>query len=339
MVNNYIIGKIRGESSTRYFFGKVEAIKKGVVYGVKEKNAHVKGLRAAFEIPERDVVVDLGSEPHPGKVYGQDVSIRFCGRKIHDFFGPICFMYKPKKDVAEKLWKAFDDAASILKKAKLPSPDDSLWEIQSIEVKSKWAGQYTHSSRADKDPHRFAIRPESVPLTVGDMVYVILHEYAHWLHANLATGKKLNARWIRLFNTSIKLQTVKREQSQALLKNLLGQADPPSDFKGQLDEEERNAFIWIMRAIKADHAVSIKELDCLFEAGYTQDVEALWPKNTLNKKDLRPVVSEYATTSFKELLAESFAFHFCKRKLPESVTKLLDDTLSYARAAADKTKE
>lgn len=336
MVNNYIIGKMRGESSTRYFFGKVEAIKKGVVYGVQEKNAHVKGLRAAFEIPERDVVIDLGTEPHPGKVYGQDVTNRFCGRKIHDFFGPICFMYKPKKEVSEKLWRALDDAAALLKKARLPEPENTLWEIQSVETKSKWAGYYIHSRRADKDPHRFAIRPESVPQTVGDMVYVILHEYAHWLHANLATGKKLNAKWIRLFNTSIKVQTVKREVSQSILKNLLAGTEIPSDFRGQLEEEERNAFNWIMRTIKADHAVSIKELDLLFEAEYKSDLEALWPKVTLNKKDLRPVVSEYATTNFKELFAESFAFHLGKRKLPEPVVKLVDDTMSYCRAAAGK---
>ena len=338
MVNNYIIGKARSESATSYFFGKVEAVKGGVVYGVREKNAHIKGLRQGFEISQRDVVVDLGATPHPGKVYGIDVSDRFCGRKIHDFFGPVCFMYKPKSEVSNKLWSAFDEAASILKKAKLPAPENTVWEVISCAVKSKYAGSYSHSKKPDKDPHRFRIRPESVPQTTGDIVYVILHEYAHWLHANVAKGKKLNAKWIRLFNTSIKLQTIKREQSQALLKQLLGGSEPPSDFKTQLEEEDRNAFNWILRTIRTDHAVSVYELDLLFDAEYKEDIEALWPKTTLNKKDLKPVVSEYATKNYHELFAESFAFYFCKKKLPESVTRLLENTLSYAKAAAGKSE-
>jgi hypothetical protein len=336
MLNSYIIGKHRSGEGVSYFFGKVEAVKKGTVYGVIEKNAHIKSLRKGFEIPERDVVVDLGTKPTPGKVYGQEVGSRFSGRKTHDFFGPICFMYSPKTAVAQKLWSAFDEAAAIIKRAKLPPPSNSVWEVQSLEIKSKWAGYYKHSRNPEKDPHRFSIRPESVPQTVGDLVYVILHEYAHWVHANLATGNQLNAKWIRLFNTSIKLQTIKREQSASILKQMLSGVEKPSDFRGQLDEGDRNAFNWIIRTIKADHAVSIRELDLLFEAEFKDDLEALWPKTTLNKKDLKPVVSEYATTNFSELFAESFAFHFCKKKLPESVSKLVEKTLSYCRANSEK---
>lgn len=336
MINNYIIGKLRGEQSTAYFFGKVEAVKKGVVYGTLEKNSHVKTLRSAFEIPVADVVIDLGEDPHPGKVYGQDVANRFMGRKTHEFFGQICFMYKPKKELSSKLWSALDEASSLLEKAKLPNPsDNSVWEIQGPIPKSKWAGYYQHSHKSEKNPHRFAIKPEAVPPTVGDLVYVILHEYAHWLHANYVTGKKLNAKWVRLFNTSIKLQTIGRDQSQRLLRQLLSGSESPTDFKTQLEESDRNAFNWILRAIKADHSVSIKELDLLFEAGYHDDLESLWPKVTLNKKDLKPVVSEYATVSFKELFAESFAFHLTKRKLPESVTKLIDHSISYAKATSN----
>jgi hypothetical protein len=337
MVNNYIIGKRRGETSTNLFFGKVESITKGIAYGVVEKDSHIKTLRAGFEIPVRDIVTDLGSAPHPGRVYGLEVTHRFVGRKIHDFFGSVCFMYKPPKSVSEKLFEAFDASSKILTKAGLPPPENAVWEINSSETSSKWAGYYKHSSKPEKNPHRFSIRPESVPQTVGDLTYVILHEYAHYLQANHATGKKLNARWIRLFNTSIKLQTIERSVSERLLKSLLDGNERPSDFRGQLEEEDRNAFNWIIRAVAKDHSVSIKELDLLFEAQYHDDIAGVWPKVTLNKKDLTPVVSEYATKNYHELFAEAISFYFTKKKLPESVVKLVEATIQYAKANQEKS--
>lgn len=333
MINNYIIGRQRSATGVHLFFGKVESISKGIVYGVREKNSHIKGLRSGFEIPVRDVVTDLGTDPHPGKVYGQDVSLRFSGRKTHDFFGQVCFMYPAKSELMKKLWSAFDEAAKILTKQGLPQPENSVWEIQSSAVKAKWAGYYKHSRKAEKDPHRFAIRPESVPATVGDLVYVILHEYAHYLHANhTSSAQKLQARWVRMFNTSIKLQTIPRSVSERLLRDLIKGEERPSDFRGQLEEDDRNAFNWIVRAIKADHSVSLSELDLLFVADFRADIEGVWPKVTLNKKDLKPVVSEYATVNYKELYAESHAFYWVKKKLPEGVVKLVQDTISYAKA-------
>ena len=281
-------------------------------------------------------MIDLGSNPHPGVVYGQDVTSRYLGSKRHDFFGQISFLYKPSSDVSKKLMEAFDHSASILTKAGLGEPMNSVWEVRSHEIKAKWAGYYKRSKAPEKNPHRFSIRPESVPVSIMELSYVILHEYAHHLHAENLTGPKINAAWVRLFNTSIKLQTIKKEQSQQLLDLLIDGEERPSDFKTGLEEDHRNAFNWIIRTIKADHAVSIKELDLLFEAGYKDDISSLWPKVTLNKKDLNPVVSEYATVSYRELFAEAFAFHFTKKKLPDGVTKLLEKSLSFARANTEK---
>lgn len=332
MEKNYIIGRTRLKEGTSLFFGKVESVKNGIVYGVKEKDSHVPGKRTAFEIPKKDVLIDLGANPHPGSVYGQEVTSRFEGRKHHDYFGPINFLYKPATDVTKKLMEAFDHAASVLQKAKIVAPQNSIWEIRSKDVKGKWAGFYARSKAPEKNPHRFSIRPESVPVSVIEMAYVILHEMGHHVHSEYLTSPKANAHWVRVFNTSIKLQTIKKEQSQNVLELLLDGEERPSDFKTGLDEEQRNTFNWIIRTIKADHSLSIKELDLLFEAGYKEDIRSVWPKVTLNKKDLKPVLSEYATVSYRELWAETFAYHFTKRKMPEGLAKLLDKSLSVARA-------
>lgn len=39
-----------------------------------------------------------------------------------------------------------------------------------------------------------------------------------------------------------------------------------------------------------------------------------------------------ATLNVKELFAECFAFYMTKRKLPEKVVKLLEKSISYAKA-------
>lgn len=334
-MSKYIIGRLRlNDNKFRIFYGKLETVSKGIAYGMYEKDMHIKSQRKGFEIPVKDILLDLGTDtPHPGKIYGIDVAHRFHGRRAHDFFGPIAFFYKPKKNVSELLWTAFDDAAKALEKAKLPQPEDdsTIWEVCGPEPKSKWAGFYKHSSNVEKMPHRFSIKPESVPLNSTDVMYVILHEYAHWLHANHLTSTKLNAAWIRLFNTSIKVQVIPRAKANQLLDTMLSGNEAPSDFKTGLDEDDRLAFNWIMRSIKNDKAVSIKELDYLFETDNKEDIRSLWPSVGLNKKDLRPIVSEYATVSYKELFAETFAFYFTKRKLPEGVKALLEKTLSHAR--------
>lgn len=335
--SHYIIGRAQSGSGPRLFFGKVQSRSGTILEGYIEKDAHVSSLRVSFEIPVKDVVLDLGTNPHPGSVYGFDTTNRFFTRKVHDFFGPICFFYKPDKAVAKKIFDAFDAAAKIIQKAGFDFPAGiSVWEIVPKESKGKWAGYFRKSKKPETNPHRFSIKPESAP--DSEWVYIILHEFSHYLHSSAMTGAKLNAAWIKLFNTSIRVRTIRKELSISLLENLVAGEDRPSDFKSSLDEDGRNAYNWILRTIKADHSVSIRELDTLFEADSKDEISNLWPQRTLHHKDLQPIVSEYATTAVHELIAESLAFYWTRRKLPSSITKLVEKSLSFAKANQEKTQ-
>jgi hypothetical protein len=333
---SFVIGKQRKEEGFDFFFGKVSGVSNGVVSGRIEKDFHVK--QKFFEVSTKDILVDLGANPHAGSVYGQDVTCRLTAKREHDFFGRIFWLYKPRKEAVTAIDDALDQAASILKKHKLPRlPDDVVLEMRSNEVKSKWAGYYKHSKAPDKNPHRISVKPESVSLRESDIVYCILHEYAHWFHHNCATGPKLNARWVRLFNTSIKLQTVTKADSASLMESLLGGQERPSDFKSTLDEDQRNQFNWICRTIKSDHALSVAELDLLFESDFKEDIRAVWPTRTLHKKDLKPVISEYACVNYKETFAEAMSMHLLKKKLPESVISMVEKSIEFGRANSEKT--
>jgi hypothetical protein len=327
---NYIVGKLRLEEGFTTVFGKVTEVAKGIITGRREKDSHIK--EEYFEISSKDVIINLGPDPHPGTVYGHEVTSRLCAKREHDFWGRYFWFYRPKKDVVSKLEEAMDNTAKLLKKLGLPALENTVLELKSKDVKGKWAGSYKHSKNPEKSPHRISLKPESMPVTAKDLTYVLLHEYAHWLHFNYVTGEKLNARWIRLFNTSIKTQTIKREQLKDMLERVVSSNVKPSDFRSDLDVDEKNQFNWIMRTIKAEHSVGLHELDILHEAECKEDIEALWPKSTLNKKDLKPVISEYATTSYFETLAEAFAYHLTKIKMPDAVVALVEKTIEQAKA-------
>lgn len=331
MKNNYIIGRQRTKESSKLFFGRISNVNQGIIEGYIEKDSHIQDRKSLFEIPLKDLILDLGQSPHAGSVYGFDVTNRYQGSILHPYFGRLCFFYKPEKEIKNKIIKAFDKAQSILEKLgfEIPYNGNSTWEINSKETKGKWAGSYRHSPKPEINPHRFSIKPESLP--DSEFVYVILHEWAHHIHKTAMTSPKLNAHWIKLFNTSIAAKTIKKEVSQRLLQALIAGEEVPSDFKSGLDEEDTLAFNWILRTIKSDNSVSVRELDILFSADYREDIEALWPQRTLFQRDLKPVVSEYATTSYHELIAESVAFYLTKRKLPQSIEKLTAKSLQLAR--------
>lgn len=334
---NYCIGISRGTGKPKTFLFKVGSLDKGIVTGVLEKNCHIQQLRNTIELPTKDIVVNLGADPFPGKVHGQDTSVLYRGRKEHDSFGTINWFYKPEKEVTTSLNAAFNKCYTTLKQNKLDfivDPLNCIWESLPFNGE-KFAGMYIRSNDVEKKPHRFQIRPEIMPAT--DYPYVIYHELGHHLHFEYMTGKKLNASWIRLYNTSIKVSAIKREKAQELLDGLLGQSENmPSDFKSVLSEEDSLIYKLILKAIGHRHSLSVKELDLLFEAEYYEDIKAIWPTRGISIRELAPIISDYATKNYKETIAEAFAFYMTKKKLPKEVHSLLEKSISYGRANSEK---
>jgi hypothetical protein len=336
--NDYAIFVTKGsaEKPGKPHLFKVTGQDKGIVTGILTKNSHIQTLKSSVEVPIKDVIINLGPEPYPGKVHGCDVTNLYSGKKEHPDFGYLYFMYKIDPEVGTKLFNAFTKAYKVLKQARLDfaiQPETCIWEIMPFHGE-KYAGMYTRSKNVEKSPHRYQIRPEIMP--ANDWPYVIYHEVGHHLHKEFATGSKLQAAWIQLYNSTIKVSNIKREQSTEMLDALLAQEDRPSDFKGSLSEEDALIYKLILKSIQQNHSISVKELDLLFEADYRDDIRAVWPTRGISKKDLAPVVSEYALRAWYELFAESVAFRLSGKKLPKEVESLVDRTFSYARSNHEK---
>jgi len=334
---DYVVAHDGSGNKKKSFLFKVESISKGIAEGTIEKDSHIKSRRFTIEAPVKNVIVNLGADPYPGKAYGHDLSTIYRGRKTHDFFGPTYWMYSPSNEIKTELFKAMDRAAKVLKTHQLEfvvNPNTCIWEIQPNNGEL-YAGMYKRMKNPEKSPHRLQIRPEVLPST--EFPYVIYHELGHHLHYEHVTGKKLNAQWIELFNTTIAVTSIKKEKSQELLDALLAQQDDlPSTFKSNLSEEDTLVYKTILKTITTQHSVTVKELDILFEADYKDEIKGVWPVRGFSKKDLAPVVSDYACKNYRELFAESFAFRMSGKKLPKAVDALLDKSISYAKANRER---
>lgn len=342
-VGEYVVGLAPG-SDKKTLLIKVEGITKGVAHGPIQKDAHVKDKMSIGEIPVGNLLINLGKDPRAGKVYGHDVGNLYRGKRVHPDFGTLYYMYAPEKSLRDDFDKALTRAYKTLKQADLDfivQTNTTIWEIQPF-TGGKYAGMYKRSSNVEKNPHRIQLKPEAKPEEATEenakaaWPYYIYHELGHHFHSEFMTGKKLNAQWVKLYNASIRVTDVPSEECEAMLNDLLSQEDVPSAFKANLDEEKTAFYQNILKFIKREHGVSVKELDILFEADYKDEIRGVWPVNGLTKKDLEPLVSEYGLVNYRELLADSFAFYLMGKKLPKQVQALMEKSISYAKANRER---
>lgn len=328
---DYCIARTEGKKD--YLFKALSDNDSKSVEAVVEKNSHIPGQRKTLTVELSDVILNLGSKPYPGKVYGYDVSALHYKRFDHSEFGMVHYFYKPSKDVLVDLNASMDKVAKRLKKQGLSFLlNDVLFEVYPY-ISGKYAGMFL-KSKQEGVMDRVQIHPEIMP--ASEYAYIWFHELGHRLHLSFCTSKKLNATWLKLYMTSIKPQTVKKDTSQKLLDLLLDGEEAPSDFKRGLEEEDALAFKWIVRTIQQVNAVSLKDLDTLFEAEMKEEIRSVWPVRNIAHKELAPIVTEYATVNVKELFAEVFALYMVGKKLPDSIVKLMEKSISYAKANREK---
>lgn len=293
------------------------------------KNYHIPKLRVIHEGLDgsQHIHLNLGSNPLMGDIYGHRISDVRRFKLEHDHLGDLHFFYRPEKDVKTALVKTGNIVNKRLSKIGLDKilGDEIVWEIKPF-TGEKYAGMYYRSVK-DGIPNRIQIFPEK--MDIQDFPYVFLHELGHHIHLEYARkNDQLESRWLKVFNTTIEVLDVPKEESSRLLKTLLSGETVPSRFKGTLeDDDSKEYFKLIVGWISKAHSVSTRDLDTLFRTERFDEIEYLWPrKSVLSKRNLKPEVSEYGTKNVKELVAESIAFHLCGKKLPSKIEKLLKQT-------------
>lgn len=306
---------------------KVKTVDDEMISVVYTVNQHIQELREFEDVKVEQVILNLGPTPKPGSVYGCSTESLFQATTDHSDFGKLYWMYKPEPQVVKSVHTAFNIVLKKLKKYGLEdlAQDEVVWECHPY-FKQKWAGMYMH---AKEGRSRILVRPEHSP--ADSYPYILAHEIGHRIHRQWLQHSGTEAKWVKLYNTSIQVSPI----DPALCKSMVKRLSPDfrlKDLKKSLDDDdEKLALKNILRTIKTNHGLTPHELDLLLKADEVDEVRDLWPEH-IDVKALAPVISEYATVNYAETIAEAIAMHLTGIQLPKSVVKLTERTLALAKA-------
>lgn len=306
---------------------KVKTADDDIINVVYTTNQHIQELREAEEVQKSSIILNLGPDPKPGSVYGCSTESLYRGPTEHPDFGKIYWMYKPEKQVVKSLNTAFNIVLKRLRKYGLEdlAQDQIVWEAHPY-YKQKWAGMYIH---AKEGRSRILIRPEHSE--ADSYPYILAHELGHRIHRQWLQHPGVEARWIKLYNTSIQVSPVDPQVCKSMVKKL-GPDFTLKDLKRGLDDDDEKAALkLILRSLKTNHGLTPHELDLLLKADEVDEVRELWPEH-VDLKSLAPVISEYATVNYAETIAEAISMHLTGMQLPKVVVKLTEKTLALAKA-------
>lgn len=315
------------------------------IHGRVERTPHIKEVSVSAS--PKDIVINLGKKPFPGKVYGYDLSRLYLGSREHSAFGDIHFFTRPEEKSVDSLWNALDNVAERLRKNGLSKLLELPCVYEVVPKHGKYAGMYHHPKDVEKTPGRVSISVGQEVLeaaSIGNYTYVMAHEIGHLAHFQcLADYPKLNAQWVEMFSRTIGPSKVSGERCYEIGKTLL--ANPEMGLKGfsaEADDETKADLKLILKWLREIKNVKSKEIDLLLQADSKTAIKtfkATWPTVDILSKGLKPSVTEYATVSWRELFAEAFAFYVCGKKLPMEVTELMEKSLSIIRNTLKATSK
>lgn len=293
---------------------------------------HLK--QQTVEVPHGDLVCNFGETPPEGIAFGFDYRHDILvTTKEHPQVGPVNFFYHPKKETGKALWSSYDNVANWLTKHKLGLLLQAPIEHDVVNRKAKYAGMFQASKRLDKTPCRITMNVESADSwSVNSMDYVVAHEYAHAIDYLLLTMfPKHRAKWLALYISTVEPLDIDAGVSKTLRKTLL-QAESVKTWLSGVDEDHKDDAKAVMRYFSSIRGLSTRDLDSLLSCDLAATIDELWPatEGASVRRNLKPVISEYATKNVKETIAEALAFYSVKAKLPSKVTTLTEAALDLA---------
>ena len=288
-----------------------------------EKDRHFSPKR--IEIQKHQIVLNLGADPAPGHVYGQDLANVYHGSIATDYgidFHKFSkFSEKVNVQVENSAGKALKalKAHGLLCVTQLPI----IYELK--QKTSKYAGMF----KSGKEVSRVMLFTHDTSNANFD-AYVLVHELAHAVDHYLVDSKELRSRWVKLYMHTIKPTTVPLSDAKAMWKPF-SVAASVSAWKSNFEEDVDRAKVnLILRMIKQAHGVSAHDLNALMATDDFGTIKELWPTSDLHSTELNPLITEYATKNVRETFAEALALHITGTKLPKQVIRLVDDTIQHA---------
>mgnify|MGYP003402399308 FL=1 len=328
---DYVV--VMSEGSTpaarKHDIWRVSTVKPDSIVARIEKVPHISPITSEFD--HSSVLVNLGSNPPAGVVYGYNMAERYRGAKTVESGIELHAFTKVSRERMDKLRLSFKRIHGRLDKLKLAwlLDENVVYELRGR--RGRWAGSFQRSKDVQKRPHRICYYLD-VEVTSND--YLILHEMGHLVEATLYEYPKLWAAWQKIYNKTVIPAVVDKKVSNELLESLVALGDEASirEWNSSLEEDAKPSARAVLRWIRQNRRVRPHDLDTLLIACEWDEVRSLWPDDTIETKhEIDPVVSEYATINCSELFAEAWAFKLTGIKLPKKVDALVDKTMSILR--------
>lgn len=299
--------------------------------GRLELDPHLKEVNLSCSANE--LLANLGKTPRPGKVYGYDLARLF--QRTED---ELHFFCTPEAEDLDKLMKGMERGRTLLAKKGFKRLVEACeYVIEVVPKQGKYAGMYKHSGNSDKNPNRLLMSVGADTLlnaSVASYTYVFLHEHCHAIHFQLlADHPNLNARWVNQFVNSIGSKSINQARCLELLTNIVAHEGSVREFIKSSDEEVQVDVKLVFRWLKEQRNLSPREIELLHTSKTPEakaTLEEVWPRSSIRSKKLKPLVTEYACKSWRELFAESCALYLMGKELPAKITALAEKSLSLA---------
>lgn len=273
--------------------------------------------RTKVDFKAKEIVVNLGKSPLPGKVYGVNIEPLF-RKEDTNICGEILFFVDFDDKQVAKTKNALIKAYKELKAKNLLIFDATV-EIRAAE--GKYAGWYKHLPKGPLDI--LCVKPNFDTMKDSDLRYVILHESAHGIWYR-GLSKKSIAKWIQMYEKHMALSECDEDALKEFLDEIKD-AGSIRDYLKSAEEEQKLSVKAALKHIKAVHSINAQHLDSLLRQN--EPIDEYWP-SFVEFSEKNFIISEYAATEPEEFFAEAFAYWITGKKLPKDVQKLLDISLS-----------
>lgn len=268
------------------------------------------------------IIANLGNlmvKPMLGSVFGIQIE-PFIKTLVHPDWGDVHFFKPITKEEGLAIKDELTKTAKLLRSKgffKFCKEGNLSTEIR--PQKSMNAGMYKYRTVSGEHADIMVLRP----YTGFPLRHVILHEAAHgvWFHQ---LSKQTHVKWVKLYKSFAKVRSYDHTDLLRIKKWYLKESTPVRDFKGSLEEVDAIIFEQCISFVRASTRLSIAHINLLAESRELENIMEYWP-NDLVDATFDTVVSDYSTKNVEELFAESFAFWMQGKKLPKSVTRLLEE--------------
>ena len=300
-----ILNVVLGKS----ILAKCSAVNKDGTRGKATMESKSDKPEPPVEFKTTEVLANLGSSPNTGSVYGIKVEpIR--ERLDSPFWGEIKIHHELDDDQRKMLKRTMSDVSTKMKSQNVPK---LAIETQIRTQAGKMAGFYKYQPKAESDVLCVKLDPD-----MSDLEYRFSHEYAHGIWYRCFTPKMKMA-WVNMFHDAIKISKYSDKDLHSMLEDIKTNGDVRAFAKENPDDLP--VLKAIFRYINQTHSMSRQHFEMALMLG--ENIDGYWPKS-IELGEKNEILSTYAKKCPEELWAESFSLKFIGKKLPSSISALLE---------------